>query len=134
MGNIRGNLTLTLITMFFVVSTLFGLMHYWNEGKGLQDQVNGLDPNDKANVVDSSDSSGFDGILSIFTGGFLDWVLGAFSWISPFAIVKLIVIVITAETPEIYTFLDYFFLRPIGWVAAFIFFEWSAYLIRGKGF
>jgi len=134
MGNIRGNLTLTLITMFFVASTLFGLMHYWNEAAGIQDAASGLNQSSQDHIVKSSDSAGFSGILSLFTSGFFDWIMGALSWTSPFAVVKVLVFVITIETPEIYTFLDYFLLRPIGWISTFIFFEWVAYLIRGKGF
>jgi len=134
MGNIRGNLSLTLITMFFIASTLFGLMHYWNEAAGLSDKSNGLDQSDPEHIVNSGDSEGFDGIISIFSSGFFDWVLNALSWASPFALVKVLVLIITSDTPEIYAFLDYFLLRPVGWVSTFIFFEWTAYLIRGKGF
>lgn len=134
MGNVRGNLTLALITMFFVVSTLFGLMHYWNVAAGIEDTVPGLEDKDTNNIITEEDSGLFSKITGIFTSGFVDYISNALSWASPFALVKLIVISFTSHTPEVYTFVDYFFLRPIGWIIFFIQFEWVAYYVRGKGF
>lgn len=136
MGNIRGNLTLALITMFFVVSTLFGLMHYWNVASGINDEVPGLENKDSDRILtnDDQDKGLFSKITGIFTSGFIDYIANALSWLSPFALVKVIVLAFTEHTPEVYTFVDYFFLRPIGWIIFFIQFEWVAYYVRGKGF
>lgn len=134
MSEFRGNLTLTLVTMFFIVSTLFGLMHYWNEASGIQDINNGLDTKDASQIVTDSDSTGFSLITSIFSAGFFDFIANALSWLSPFAIVKAIIFIFTTDSPEIYTFVDLFILRPVGWIVFFIQFEWVAYYIRGKGF
>ena len=129
------SLTVTLFTMFFMVSTIFGLMHYWNEAKGEADKMQGLDTKDASKLIDKTQDEGwFAALTNVFASGFIDYIANALSWLSPFALVKGLISVLTVGTPEIYTFVDYFFLRPIGWMVFFIQFEWTAYYIRGKGF
>jgi len=133
MSNVQGNLTLSLITMFFLVSTLFGLMHYWNEAASVQDQADGLGVKDTSSIIDKNEDSGFfSGITGLFTSSVIDYIANALSWASPFFIVKGIIYIFTISTPEIYKFVDLFFLRPIGWIIFFIQFEWIAYYVRGK--
>jgi len=132
MATFNNPLSSSIIIMFFFVSTMFGLMHYWNEASNINDELT-LEEKNADQIIVPEDNSLFGSITGIFSSGFLDYMLNALSWLSPFALVKGTILIFTVESPEIYTFVDYFLLRPMGWIMFFIQFEWVAFLVRGKG-
>jgi len=93
------------ITYAFIFSTIYGLYYYWAMGAQIQMGVSGMgdDPNNPSG-------------LSVL--GLLNAVLEFISWLSPFALVKLIVGAIM--TPDLYLFMNMFVLRPVGWIVAII--------------
>lgn len=90
------------MTLIFVFSTIYTVAYYYNQGSGDTLGTDGL-ADDPVNPVSTA-------------GSFVDWILEAASWISPFAIVKLILTEVMASTPELYTVLNLLVLRPVGWI------------------
>lgn len=115
---IRGNQAIMVGVLFFAVAWMYGLMYYWDNST----QATGLDDKDPGFSKDSGGS------------GFLDFVfntaLEIFSWASPFALVKGLIILTTDS--NLYLFLNLFILRPVGWVASYMFIEWAVFTARGK--
>lgn len=94
------------VSMIFIFSTMYTLYYYYEMGTQQPLEFEGIteDVNDPLN-------SGFASIL--------DSVLEFVSWISPFALVKgLIIILFQSNTPELYTAINLLLLRPIGWIGA----------------
>ena len=93
------------ITWIFIFSTVYTLTFYYDQGAQIQSGYDELDnqPGDYMNT----------GII-----GILDGLLDFISWISPFALVKGLLIILMADMPDLYQFIDLLFLRPISWVIA----------------
>lgn len=105
--------TMTLVFMFSTMYTL-AFFYYTDanqvfNAEGLSDEPN--DPSTKA-----SSSSGFFGTVISFTDGVLELI----SWLSPMALIKSLFVAIEFKTkaPFIYTLLNLFILRPVGWLMA----------------
>lgn len=90
------------MTLIFIFSTLYTAMYYFNLGAAQQVGTPGLQ-DDPVNPVSTA-------------GSFVDWILEAASWISPFGLVKLLLSEVMAQTPELYTILNLLVLRPVGWI------------------
>lgn len=84
------------VSMMFVFSTMWGLYYYWSIGAGT--------------ITDNPLSS------EASFSGFINIILNIVSWLSPFALVKAFLLGFLPS--EMYTFLDLFILRPIGWIGA----------------
>ena len=123
---IKGNQLLFLMSMFFFFSAIYTMVFYYNQASDIQNNIKGLDTQEAQNVA-TTESSWISGI----TQGLIDDLLGAASFFSPFALVKLLFKVMLDSQPDLYTFLDLLLLRPIGWVGAFITTEWVIDKIRG---
>lgn len=133
MTTFNNPMSASIIALLFFVSTMFGLMHYWNEAENIQDSIS-MPTEEAGNIVSNQDKGLFESVITgIFTSGFFDFILNVISWLSPFGLVKLVIFAFTTNSPELYTFIDYFLLRPMGWVMFFVQFEWMAFLLRGKG-
>ena len=114
-----------MIGLLFVFSTSYGLMFYYYQGASKQVNFNniGANPNDPASV------SGGGGFLGSFITGSIDALLSFISWISPFAIVRGMILAISPT--DLFTVLDIFLLRPISWVVSIITANWIIAKIRG---
>jgi hypothetical protein len=95
------------MTWIFVFSTIYTLAFYFYQGEAQS-------PNFDA-IGDTANDYKTTGII-----GILDQVLEFISWISPFALVKGILLNVMAGTPEVYEFLNLIFLRPMSWIVAVI--------------
>ena len=93
------------ITWIFIFSTVYTLTFYYDQGAQIQNIYDELD--------DQSGDYMNTGII-----GILDEVLDFISWLSPFALVKGLLIILMADMPDLYQFIDLLFLRPISWVIA----------------
>jgi len=93
------------ITWIFIFSTVYTLTFYYDQGAQIQNSYDELD--------DQSGDYMNTGII-----GILDEVLDFISWLSPFALVKGLLIILMADMPDLYQFIDLLFLRPISWVIA----------------
>ena len=104
---ITGPFITQFMTWIFIFSTLYTLAYYYYQGEANTVNYNG--------IADNANDFKNTGII-----GTIDKVLDFISWISPFALVKGLVIVLLKDTPEIYEFLNLIFLRPMSWTVAFI--------------
>lgn len=95
------------ITWIFIFSTIYTLAFYFYLGIAQEP--------DFVPIGDTANNAKTTGII-----GILDNVLEFISWISPFSLVKMILITLLAGTPEIYEFLNIIFLRPMSWIVAVI--------------
>lgn len=102
------------MTAIFIFSTLYTLAYFWNQGSNIQVNTPGLGDNpDDPTQVKLTNSGVFGFVISIADG-----ILEAVSWITPFALVKLLLIEVMASTPQLYTILNLLVLRPVGWITA----------------
>lgn len=101
------------MTAIFIFSTIYTLAFYYNQGAGSSFNVNALEdsPNDPTSV--STQSSGIFGF--VMRG--IDGVLEFLSWISPFALLKALLIVVMNPVPLLYEILNLLVLRPVGWIS-----------------
>lgn len=101
------------MTAIFIFSTIYTLAFYYNQGAGSSLGVDALEdsPNDPTSV--STESSGIFGF--VIRG--LDAVLEFLSWISPFALLKALLIVVMDPVPLLYQILNLLVLRPVGWIS-----------------
>ena len=90
------------MTLIFVFSTIYTAVYYFNQGFGEGVNTEGL-----------SDEPPEIGTVA---GNLIDFLLEAASWISPFGLVKLLLVEVMASTPELYTILNLLVLRPVGWI------------------
>lgn len=97
------------ITFIFMFSTMFTLLYFWFDATNTSIGVSGIQRSDKDT---SAISSAF---------WLLDWILDLVSWISPFALVRGLVMWMTEDLPDrLFIFLDLIFLRPMSWIASMI--------------
>ena len=102
------------MTAIFIFSTLYTLAYFWNQGSNIQVNTPGLGDNpDDPTQVKLTNSGVFGFVISIADG-----ILESVSWITPFALVKLLLIEVMASTPQLYTILNLLVLRPVGWITA----------------
>lgn len=104
----------TFMTAIFIFSTIYTLAFFYNQGAGTQLNMSPLgdDPNDPNSV--STSSSGIFGFVMDVADGVLEFL----SWVSPFALVKLLLIEIMTSTPILYQVINLLILRPVGWITA----------------
>lgn len=95
------------MTVIFIFSTIYSLAFYYYQGTGQTMTSTGLD--DDAKSLSSSGS---------WVASFIDSVLELASWLSPFALLKALLIELMSGTPEIYEVLNMLILRPVGWIMA----------------
>ena len=94
------------IVCIFIFSSMYTMYYYFLQGETSAGTApEGL--NDDAN---NTEGLNFPGIF--------DAILEFISWISPFALIKALLIVITPS--EIYEILNLLILRPVGWIAVLI--------------
>lgn len=128
------SLTRQAIMFIFVISTLYGLNYYWAMGNADSVSFQGLDDSNGAIGIDLSDALQSDsdiwGFVVDLILKLIGVVLEVVSWLSLFAVVKAIIYVLAP--PELYTALNLFILRPVGWVAALITTEWVINKVRGS--
>lgn len=102
------------VTLIFIFTTIWGLMYYWEVGESQAMNINGLELSDK-------DPSQLNGVFF-----FVNWILDAVSWISPFALIKgLMLEIVYPVSPHLYQFIDLFFLRGISWVSSLFTLNWA---------
>lgn len=115
----------SLITILFVVSTIYTLAFYYYEGMGKALAASGLEEKESTALPSNPGSGWLSGLIT----GTLDYLLEVSSWISPFILLKLIVMAIAPE--PLYKLLNMLILRPIMWIGTFILLEWSLNKLRG---
>ena len=90
--------------LLFIFSVIYTLAFYYYQGTGQILGVQGL----TASVQGTQDLN--TGILIM-----VDAVLNIVSWLSPFALIKAMVLAIMLPMPEVYEVIDLLILRPMGW-------------------
>ncbi len=97
------------MTFLFMFSTMYTLVYFWEEGSGGKTGVNSLEGSDKG-------PSALSGVFSV-----VEWILDIVSWISPFALVRGMVVWLTLGfDPHFFKILDLLFLRPMSWVVSIV--------------
>jgi hypothetical protein len=114
------------ITFVFIISTIYGFSYYWAEGSGDSIGVPSIDDGDGSLFVNVGGNSAIATLLLDSVDTILEFV----SWISLFAVVKAILVLIVPT--DLYTPINLFLLRPTGWIAAFITTEWVINKVRGS--
>lgn len=113
------------IAFVFIISTIYGLIYYWNIGATSDISVTGIDDSDGYLSVDfESDAS----VTSLILNA-VDIILEFVSWFSLFSVVKGVLYILLPSS--LYTPLNLFILRPTGWIAALITTEWVINKVRG---
>ena len=104
------------LVLLFTFSTIYTLGYYYNEGLGVGFDNSGLDETEDSGLT-------------------FDTLIGAISWLSPFGILKGLISYIMQDIPVFYDVLDKLVLRPSGWFAFFVFWNYVISLIPtvGKG-
>jgi hypothetical protein len=114
------------VSAVFVFSTMYALSYFWSLGSGQP----------LFNVVGLIDKLPYIGhIVSILPfGSFFDLGLEVTSDLSPWLIVKGVVYsMFNPISPDAYTFINLFFLRPIGWVFSLFTVDWLVAKIPTEG-
>ena len=106
---------------------MYTIVYYINEGDQQSMTITGLDDRDST-APQEQHQSFWDSLLSSIT---LDRVLEWISVLSPFVLIKGLVYVITASTPELYTVINLLILRPAGWVGFLFTLDWGLNKLRG---
>lgn len=90
--------------LLFIFSVIYTLAFYYYQGAGHTLGVQGL-------------TSTVQGTNDLETGLFtvVDAVLSIVSWLSPFALIKAMLLAIMLPMPEVYEVIDLLILRPMGW-------------------
>jgi hypothetical protein len=104
------------ITLCFLFSTMYGLAALYFIGQGMQlGQSSEIDT--FLHDAPSSSNPHVSSILFDFIVAITDFVLEIVSILSPIGQIKVFLVLtgINSGTPEIYTILNLFVLRPIGW-------------------
>ena len=115
-----------IITSLFVFSTIYTLGTYYYAARGVSFSMEGLEDRDSAAPLYTADNTSW---LTTIVAGSLDFILDAVSWISPFALVKGVILYVAPA--KLYDVLNLLFLRPVGWIASWITTEWVINKIRG---
>jgi hypothetical protein len=113
------------IGLLFTFSTIYGLMFYFYQGEAQQELTAlGDTPNDPSSI---SQDTGF---IGSFISGTIDAILNMVTWISPFALIRGLIFLITPS--DLFQALDIFILRPMSWAVTIITGNWIIAAIRGK--
>lgn len=121
----KGNFLIFTISMFFMFSTAYTIMFYWNQANNAAQIENGLTQVDETTNQAPTDES----IISSITSGFVDNILGFLAVINPFGLIILLLKQIMPA--DIFQFLDLLLLRPIGWAGTIITSNYVISRIRG---
>jgi len=114
------------IGLLFTFSTIYGLMFYFYQGESQIQELTELGdtPNDPSAI---SQDTGF---IGSFVSGTIDALLSLVAWISPFALIRGLILLITPS--DLFQALDIFILRPMSWAVAIVTGNWIIAAIRGK--
>ena len=115
-----------MIGLLFTFSTIYGLMYYFNQGESQQITLVQLGENGN-NPSTLNQSTGF---VGSFVSGSIDALLSFISWVSPFALIRGAILVMTPV--DLFQVLDIFLLRPMSWVVSILTANWIIAAIRGK--
>lgn len=115
-----------IIGLLFTFSTLYGLMFYYYQGESQQVTLTPLGNNPNSPTSLNSSNS----FIGSFVSGTIDTLLSFVAWISPFAIIRAMILLITPT--DLFNVLDIFLLRPMSWAVAIITGNWIIAAIRGK--
>jgi len=102
----------TFMTILFVFSTLYTLAFFYYDATNETISSDSLsdDANDPFDV--STESEGVFGFLIRVADGVLEFL----SWISPFGLLKGLIVELMTNTPELYQVINMLILRPVGWI------------------
>lgn len=116
----------TIIGLLFTFSTIYGLMYYYYQGENQQFHLTALgsSPNDPTSLNQDT------GFWGSFVSGSIDALLSLISWVSPFALIRGAILLISPT--DLFQVLDIFLLRPMSWAVALITGNWIIAAIRGK--
>lgn len=121
----KGNFLIFTISMFFMFSTAYTILFYYNEATGTAQEITALGAvEETTNIAGTQDS-----VISSITSGFLYWVLGILAIINPFGL--LLTSLRFVMPSDIFQFLDLLLLRPIGWAGNFITANYVISRVRG---
>lgn len=95
----------TIMTLLFVFSTVFTLAYYYYQGTNQALPISGLSTESKKPS-------------SLSLVGVMNGVLSFIAWISPFALVRGLVLAISP--PDLFLVLDLLLLRPVSWIVTII--------------
>lgn len=116
------------ISMVFIFSTVYTMAFYYFAATG---EVMGVPVLDESTPSAFNSTAVADSGIGVLIGlGFIEWMGEFLSWLSPFALVK--ALMVTLLPPLIYQPINLLFLRPIGWIGAWITTEWVINKIRGS--
>lgn len=98
------------ITLIFMFSTIYTLAFLYYQGASQAYDVGGLEQ--------AQDPT------SLSFLGLIDAVLDVLAWISPFALVRGLLLFVMAGTPDLFNIIDLLLLRPVSWIVAVITAVW----------
>lgn len=113
------------VAFVFIISTIYGLVYYWNMGTSENVTIDGIGNNDGTVTVNLESDNTFSSLIT----NALDSILEFVSWFSLFSIVKGVFYIILPDS--LYTPINLFLLRPTGWIASLITTEWVINKVRG---
>lgn len=115
-----------MIGLLFTFSTIYGLMFYFYQGETQVVQLTQLSDNPN-NPTSLNQSTSF---IGSFVSGTIDSLLSFLAWVSPFALVRAIILVISPS--DMFQALDIFLLRPMSWSVSILTGNWIIAAVRGK--
>ena len=124
MAQFSSSLIIFMMGMFFVFSTAYTLVYYYNQESSISLDAPLGDVEETANKAPTGES-----IISSITSGFINDLLGFLAVINPFGLVIWLFKLIVPQ--ELYTFINLLLLRPIGWTGTMITSNYVLSKIRG---
>lgn len=116
------------ISMVFIFSTIYTMAFYYFAASG---QIMGIEvAGETTGMVQTSGMNTTGAVAVLSSVGFVEWLGEILSWLSPFALVK--VLLVELMPPVLYQPVNMLFLRPIGWIGTWITTEWIINKIRGS--
>jgi len=113
------------IVYVFLISTIYGLVYYYNIGASNDVSIEGLGDSDGSIQIGLEEDDSFASLILNAVDSLLEFI----SWLSLFSIVK--GIFYTMLPASIYAPVNLFLLRPTGWITAAITTEWMLNKVRG---
>lgn len=115
------------ISMVFIFSTVYTMSFYYFAASG---EISGVETATDTTGVVSATAINSTGAAALASFGFVEWLGEFLSWLSPFALIK--GMMVTLLPTMIYQPINLLFLRPIGWIGTWITTEWVINKIRGS--
>lgn len=115
-------------SMVFIFSTVYTMAFYYFAATG--DIVGAEVAGETTGMVQTSGMNQTGTVTAFIAAGLIEWLGELLSWLSPFALVK--GLMVTILPPLIYQPINMLFLRPIGWIGTWITTEWLVNKIRGS--